>query len=64
MISAVSKQHAAELRQRETFAKAYGDFKKFVLRMVKDAKAKGYPDLHEDTFFAAKAQCGLIFWCA
>ena len=64
LVTDVSMQHASELRSRATFAKAYADFEEFVNRMVRDAKAKNYPELHEDTFFAAKSQCGLIFWCA
>jgi hypothetical protein len=52
LVSRVSQQHASDLRQRQTFAKAYADFEEFVSRMIVDAKAKRCSSLHEDTFFA------------
>lgn len=63
MISDVSRNNLAELRNREMLNKAFADFEEFVLRMVADARQKGYSELHEDTFSAAKGQCGLVFWC-
>lgn len=62
-IDEVISRHGQELREAATFARAYGDFQEFVARMIADARLKGYPELHEDTFLQARAQCGLIFWC-
>lgn len=63
LVSGVSAKHAAKLRDRVTFTQAYADFQEFVSRMIADAQEKRYSSLHEDTFFAARDKCGLIFWC-
>jgi hypothetical protein len=62
-IDQVIVTHGQELRDRTTFAKAYGDFQEFISRMAREARQRGYDELHEDTFVAARERCGLIFWC-
>jgi len=64
MVGNVSQKDLSALSTHDALNKAFADFEEFVLRMVTDARSKGYQDLHEDTFAAAKSQCGLIFWCA
>jgi hypothetical protein len=63
LVSHVSAEHASELRDRETYDRVYAGFQEFVSRMIADARSKGYSSLHEDTFFAARSKCGLVFWC-
>jgi hypothetical protein len=63
LIDSVITEHADELQNREKFIQAYAELEEFVQRMIQSAIAKGYSELHEDTFFDAREQCGLIWWC-
>lgn len=41
------------------------EFRELVRAMVDDARAKGYAELHEDTFYAGRAAVGILcpgFW--
>lgn len=62
-IDSILQRHRNELADRQTFLRAYADLAEFVSRMAADARAGGSSDLHEHTFFSARSQCGLIFWC-
>jgi hypothetical protein len=62
-VDGVIKQNTTLLLDRKNFAQAYSELEEFVDRMIQAAKATGATELHEPNFFAAKAQCGLIFWC-
>jgi hypothetical protein len=57
------QRHSGELMERDKFIRAYADYQEFVLRMARDAKSKNYQELHEDTYYAARTECGLIWWC-
>lgn len=46
----------------EKVRKAEDEFRRFVEAMAKDALVKGYPELHEDTFAAAKSLFCPGFW--
>ncbi|NIM49096.1 MAG: hypothetical protein GTO22_07525 [Gemmatimonadales bacterium] len=63
-IDEVLRRHCSELVDPRTFLESYVAFQTFVSRMIEDARAKHYSNLHEDTFFAAKDACGIVFWCA
>ena len=62
-VDGVITSRQQELRDQGNFVKAYDGFGVFVGRMIQSAKSKGYNELHEDTFGAARSECGLIFWC-
>ena len=59
----VLKFHAAELQDPNVVRQVLNAHAAFLDRMVQDALAKGYNELHEDTHDQARTKCGLIFWC-
>ncbi len=63
-IDGVTRLRAQELQDPNMVRQALATHAAFMDRMVQDALAKGYTDLHEDTRDSALEKCGLIFWCA
>lgn len=64
LIDRVIAGHHRELKDAERFVEVLSDFEELTRRMIRDARSKGYGELHEDTVDAARQQCGLIFWCS
>lgn len=62
-IERVADTHLQRLQDPAELARAQGELREFVHRMVVDARAKNYTSLHEDTEDAAARRCGLFFWC-
>ncbi len=64
LVDRVIAEHDQELQDTVTFEQTKADFGRLTERMIAEARRQGYADLHEDTLYAAREQCGLIFWCA
>ena len=47
----------------EAWIQAISGFDQFLSRMIDEAKRKNAQSLFEGTFAAARAQCGILFWC-
>ncbi len=62
-VDSVLTRNGGRLSQPAQFLNAYQGFLTFVGRMVDEARANGLSQLQEQTFFAARQQCGIIFWC-
>ena len=62
-IDSVLSRNAGRFSQADQFENAFKGFLKFTDRMVKEAKARDLSQLQELTFFEAKKQCGIVFWC-
>jgi len=63
-IDGVISLRTQELQDPNVVRQALSTHAAFIDRMVQDALAKGYIDLHEDTRESARQKCGLIFWCS
>lgn len=64
LVDRVIASHHQDLQETDHFVAVLSDFEELTRRMIQDARDKGYPELHEDTLFAAREKCGLIYWCS
>lgn len=62
-IDTVLSRHGNAFSNPENFNQAYEGFLRFVDRMVKEAQVNDLRQLQERTFFGARKQCGIVWWC-
>lgn len=54
---------ASQLLDSKNLEQARAELKVFVDRMIDDARARGSDELDSHNFRAARARCGLVWWC-
>jgi hypothetical protein len=63
LIDSVVRSQAEKMADPALRGAGMKAFEEFVGRMIEAAKSRGYRELHEDTFLAARKRCGLLWWC-
>ena len=64
LIDQVEKSVASQSDPIQASVQAIAGFDQFLGRMITAAKGSGSRSLFEGTLAAARAQCGILFWCS